>query len=362
MCSAHRPKPCEVRFDYCVAVSGPHASVAYVQGVFVKLDIPGLAPPGRRVIEQPALDRLGLTEDGQVDGQGRLVTEEWYRIEHDRCKKAGWGYVLARSTTNSRQSCVLSLTNFGSRVKPLTEADAMGQRDVCGKCGTTLEERLKWWNEPAPPGVVKIGNGRGEFLYCNHCQKGICGGCSIDLGMTAGCPFCRTELVYLDGTSQEVGYVRLTTACSGRRALYTKDMNDKKIKITDWDCYRARIEHEDNLLNNRTNLFLVVNGLGAVAVGLTTDKSSDIVMVVVILLANVFWIIGASQTTSVLKALTTEYINGANDPIDEVVRRSMGRWPRWMRNTSILGRYIPYVVTIGWGIGLYMLVISSSNL
>ena len=133
-------------------------------------------------------------------------------------------------------------------------------------------------------------------------------------------------------------------------------------KITDWDRCRARIEHEDNLLNNRTNLFLVVNGLGAVAVGLTTDKSSDIVMVVVILLANIFWIIGASQTTSVLKALTTEYINGANDPIDEVVRRSMGRWPRWMRNTSILGRYIPYVVTIGWGIGLYMLVISSSNL
>lgn len=139
-------------------------------------------------------------------------------------------------------------------------------------------------------------------------------------------------------------------------------MNDKKFKITDWERCRARIEHEDNLLNNRTNLFLVVNSLGAIAVGLTTDKSSDIVMVVVILLANVFWIIGASQTTSVLKALTTEYINGANDPIDAVVRRSMRRWPRWMRNTSILGRYIPHVVTIGWGIGLYMLVLSRSNM
>jgi hypothetical protein len=136
-------------------------------------------------------------------------------------------------------------------------------------------------------------------------------------------------------------------------------MDDKKPEITDWERCRARIEHEDNLLNNRTNLFLVVNGLGAVAVGLTTDKSSDIVMVLVILLANVFWIIGASQTASVLKALTTEYIKGANDPIDEVVRKSMRRWPRWMRNTSILGRYIPYVVTIGWGIGLYILMTSS---
>ena len=78
----------------------------------------------------------------------------------------------------------------------------MAQRDVCGKCRITLDERLRRWNAPAPPGVVKIGSGRGAFLYCNHCQMGICGGCSIDLGMTAGCPFCETELVYLDGTSQ----------------------------------------------------------------------------------------------------------------------------------------------------------------
>lgn len=78
----------------------------------------------------------------------------------------------------------------------------MGQREVCGKCGITLEERLRQWNAPAPPGVVKIGSGRGAFLYCNYCKNGICGACSIDLGMTAGCPFCRNELVYMDGTKQ----------------------------------------------------------------------------------------------------------------------------------------------------------------
>jgi len=133
-------------------------------------------------------------------------------------------------------------------------------------------------------------------------------------------------------------------------------MNTKKNKITDWERCRARIEHEDNLLNSRTNLFLVVNGLGAVAVGLTSDRSSDIVMVVVILIANIFWIIGSSQTVSVLKTLTTEYINGANDPIDSAVRDSMHPWPRWIRNTSILGRYIPIVVTIGWVIGMFMLL------
>lgn len=75
-------------FDYCVAVFGPVVSVAYVREFFLTLDISGLAPRSRRLIEQPVLDRLGLTEDGY----GRFVTEDWYRIVHDRCKTSGWGY------------------------------------------------------------------------------------------------------------------------------------------------------------------------------------------------------------------------------------------------------------------------------
>lgn len=148
------------------------------------------------------------------------------------------------------------------------------------------------------------------------------------------------------------------TAIPLTQLLYGYEMDIKETTITDWKRCRARIEHEDSLLNNRTNLFLVVNGLGAVAVGLTSDNPSDIVMVVVIILANILWIIGSSQTTAVLKALTTEYINWANDPIDDIVRKSMKPWPRWMRNTSILGRYIPIIVTLGWCIGLYMLISS----
>jgi hypothetical protein len=27
-----------------------------------------------------------------VDSSGRLVTAEWIRMEHDRCKETGWGY------------------------------------------------------------------------------------------------------------------------------------------------------------------------------------------------------------------------------------------------------------------------------
>lgn len=76
------------------------------------------------------------------------------------------------------------------------------RRDVCGKCGITEEDRLKQWNAPAPRGTVKIGSGRGAFMYCEKCETGICGRCSVDLGMSAGCPVCRTELVYMDGGKQ----------------------------------------------------------------------------------------------------------------------------------------------------------------
>ena len=71
----------------------------------------------------------------------------------------------------------------------------MGSQNVCAKCGVTLDERVRWWLTPEK-GVVKIGPVRGMavlsglFLYCENCRKTICGGCSIDLAVNAGCPYC----------------------------------------------------------------------------------------------------------------------------------------------------------------------------
>jgi hypothetical protein len=71
---------------------------------------------------------------------------------------------------------------------------APSPRDVCAKCGVTLEKRVQWWRTPSPSGAVKIGSEGGLFLWCDHCQKAICGGCSIDLGMSCGCPFCKNKI------------------------------------------------------------------------------------------------------------------------------------------------------------------------
>jgi hypothetical protein len=85
----------------------------------------------------------------------------------------------------------------------ITKERRMGSRDVCAKCGGTLEERVRWWLIPEK-GVKKIGTGTlaDLFLYCENCQKAICGGCSIDLAVSAGCPFCRQAVKEL--THQEI--------------------------------------------------------------------------------------------------------------------------------------------------------------
>lgn len=80
------------RYDYCVAVSGEAVTISYVQQVFRTLDDPGLAPIHRRFIYQPLLDSIGLSMDGQMDGEGRFVTDKWNRSDQDRCMRTGWGY------------------------------------------------------------------------------------------------------------------------------------------------------------------------------------------------------------------------------------------------------------------------------
>ena len=125
-------------------------------------------------------------------------------LEALRCQDCGFIVCVACSSPDPAATAMPRCPSCGSVGGPyfLFKEDTIGQRDVCGKCGITQEERLKQWNAPAPPGVVKIGDGRGAFMYCSHCQTGICGRCSIDLGMTAGCPICGTELLYMDGGSQ----------------------------------------------------------------------------------------------------------------------------------------------------------------
>ena len=70
---------------------------------------------------------------------------------------------------------------------------------------------------------------------------------------------------------------------------------------------RARREYEDSLLNSRSSLFLAVNGLGAIAVGLVDELAARVTIAVVVILLNGFWLLCGFQSWKVIKGLTIKY-------------------------------------------------------
>jgi len=123
----------------------------------------------------------------------------------------------------------------------------------------------------------------------------------------------------------------------------------------DWVRCRARIEHEDGLLNDRTNIYLVVNGILAAAAALTHANRIAVIIGIVSILANLLWLSTGIQTASVIRSLTANYIEKADDPVDKIVRESIKCWPGMFRCTYILGIYMPALVLFGWLIGFITL-------
>ena len=136
-------------------------------------------------------------------------------------------------------------------------------------------------------------------------------------------------------------------------------MSNSLPPIEDWNKYRSRIEHEDNLLNARVNVFLVLNGLGAAALGLTKGYGGQIFVATTIVVVNILLALCTIQTAFVIRDLTTEYITKANDPIDKRVRHSLRWLPRRLRSTFILGVWLPLVMIVAWGVGLVMLIVAA---
>ena len=133
-------------------------------------------------------------------------------------------------------------------------------------------------------------------------------------------------------------------------------MSEPLPPTVDWNKYRKRIEYEDGLLNARVNVFLILNGLGAAALGLSKDYTAQIIIAVVVIAVNLLLWLCTLQTALVIRNLNSEYIHDANDPIDKRVRQSLKWLPRGLRSTAILGVWLPLVLFIGWIVGLIMLI------
>jgi hypothetical protein len=78
--------------QYCIAICGATRDLNQLKLGFTQLEHKGLAPKNSRFIRKLALDSEPLVIKGSVDAEGRFVTEEWDRGDHDLCKEMRWRY------------------------------------------------------------------------------------------------------------------------------------------------------------------------------------------------------------------------------------------------------------------------------
>ena len=158
-------------------------------------------------------------------------------------------------------------------------------------------------------------------------------------------------------------------------------MNENVAKADESKVIRRRIEYEDTLLNSRTNIVLVLNGLAAVAI--TQARGPKLLIVFIITIINMLWIVCAREAQKVIFNLSTE-LNKLGLPPDEKIRKQTTErkiitpllaitkinilWKLFWRckdvrdeyrisPTQYISEYIPWILLIGWVIGTLVSIV-----
>lgn len=117
---------------------------------------------------------------------------------------------------------------------------------------------------------------------------------------------------------------------------------------------RDRIRWEDNLINERMNIFLVVNGLGAVAVGIGSSSGNKCLIALVGVAVNILWIVLSIQCLRISFRLTKHLVKLGLDPVELIVQSTLGAC-LLLRPNAILLIYIPLIIQSAWVVGLWNL-------
>lgn len=120
------------------------------------------------------------------------------------------------------------------------------------------------------------------------------------------------------------------------------DQNNTKKKIRD------RIQNEDNLLNSRTSIFLITNGLLLTAVGVSNNFIFQIILAILGALVTAFWWMYSWQNWEVIKALTIEIMKITDvDPVELIVQKEL--WHHgWRRPTDLISKCLPLLFFVTW--------------
>lgn len=136
-------------------------------------------------------------------------------------------------------------------------------------------------------------------------------------------------------------------------------MDPKEYPLKDIETLRTRAKYEDGLLNSRTNIVLVFNGLLAAAANIASFSPNNIPAVfgiaVFALLFNVLWLPCALQHGSYMGLLSRIIRDSNHTPVDEKLRFKHQK-KRLYGPTGFMTVVMPILLAIGWALWIILKV------
>ncbi len=133
-------------------------------------------------------------------------------------------------------------------------------------------------------------------------------------------------------------------------------MNEEKLSAEDVKVLRQRVEYEDQLFNSRTSIVLTLNGLMAIAAGLSLPGPARLATAIVIILINLLWIVCALDAQHFIHSLISIICDSSHAPIDERVRKEIQKDRLRIGSTRFMSLIVPILLLTGWISGLVLTV------
>jgi len=118
--------------------------------------------------------------------------------------------------------------------------------------------------------------------------------------------------------------------------------------------FRQRVEYEDTVLNARTNIILTLNGLAAVAAGLSIPPHARLGVAIIMILIDSFWIPCAAEAAAFIGELTNR-LRESKDvaPPDEAFRFGFASKRVHIGPTKFFGGFMPWLLLAGWILAVF---------
>ena len=118
---------------------------------------------------------------------------------------------------------------------------------------------------------------------------------------------------------------------------------------------RKRIEIEDSLLNSRSTIFLVINGIWLSAISLKKDLDTfQIIIPVCGIIISIMWFLCSIQSTRIIAALNRKYLEvNQDDSLEKFIDGKLFS-RTFLRPSELIGQWLPLLFIIIWAVILFL--------